>query len=230
MSNLYKRIIVSLVICLSIFLLCFQARAAYFLCMHYKNDPLTPETCQFLADKFGFSSQLYKNYAGEKHSIIWLAGFGTPNGFWADPKGKDKVSWGTLATKYKADVLVVDACYSGRVFDYNIPKGMTVITSTNKCSVSINTVEKWTNGNYIPTLVSMIYCFYSKDPTCKKYVGCTANSFDPQVCQMSIILHSCAQEGYRNVLLNSIQEWPAYHPNFSIGTVMINGKPWRKIK
>ena len=230
MFKLNKNISIILATFMLMLLLYNQTRAADFLCLHYKNDPLTPETCQFLADKFGFGSQLYKNYAGKRHSIIWLAGFGTPGGFWVDPEGKDKVSWGILATKYKANVLVVDACYSGRVFYYNIPKGMTVITSTNKCSVSINTVEKWTNGNYTPTLASMLYCFYSEDPGCKKYVGCTANSFDPQVCQMSIILHSCAEKGYRNILLNSVQEWPADHPNFSIGTAMINGKPWRKIK
>ena len=227
---LYKDLAIVLTICLLILLLCNQTRAADFLCLHYKGDPLTPVTCQFLHDKFGFDSKLYADYAGKKYSIIWLAAFGTPDGFWADPEGKHRIPWNTIVGKYKAAILIVEACYSGQVFRYKIPKGITVITSTNESSVSVNTPEEWSDWNYLPTLASMFYCFYSEDPTCKKYVGCSRSNFDPQVCQMSIILHSCAERGYRNTLLNSVQEWPEDHPNFSIGTVMINGKSWRQIK
>ena len=229
-KRLYKNLAILLILCLSISLLYNQARAADFLCLHYKKDPLTPETCQFLANKFGFTSKLYKNYTGKKHTIIWLSAFGTPDGFWADPGGKHRVPWNTIVNKYKADVLIVEACWSGRVFDYNIPKGMTVITSTNRCSVSVNTPEEWSDWNYLPTLASMFYCYASKDPTCKKYIGCSGPNFDPQVCQMAMFFANCKRKGHGNGLLDMVQMHPDYHPNFSIGTVMIDGKPWRKIK
>ena len=228
MSKLSKISNIVLAIFTLIFLLCFQVRAADFLCLHYKNDPLTPVTCQFLADKFGFASELYSEYAGEKHMVIWLAGFGTPDGFWADPEGKHRVSWSTIVKKYKADVLIVEACYSGQVFRYNIPKDMIVITSTNESSVSTNTPEEWSNWNYLSTLASMLYCYIYKDEGCKKYIGCYGPNFDPQVCQMSMFFTNCSKKGHGDELLDMVQKYPNYHPNFSIGTVLINGKPWRE--
>ena len=230
MSKLSKISNIVLAIFMLILLLCFQARAADFLCLHYKDDPLTPVTCQFLADRFGFTSELYSEYAGEKHTIIWLAGFGTPDGFWADPEGGHRIPWGTIVKRYKADVLIVEACYSGQVFRYNIPEGMTVITSTNEFSVSTNTPEEWSNWDYLPTLASMLYCYIYKDGGCKKYIGCYGPDFDPQVCQMAMFFANCEKKGHGDELLDMVQKYPEYHPNFSIGTAMINGKPWRKIK
>ena len=230
MYKLNKNISIILAAFMLMLLLCSQTKAADFLCLHYKNDPLTPITCQFLADKFGFTSNLYKNYAGKKHTVIWLAGFGTPDGFWTNSEGKYRVPWSTIVKKYKADVLIVEACYSGQVFRYNVPKGMTVITSTNEFSASTNTPEKWSNWDYLPTLASMLYCCIYKDEACKKYIGCYGPDFDPQVCQMSMFFHNCKRKGHGDGLLDMVQMHPDYHPNFSIGTVMINGKPWRQIK
>lgn len=219
-----KIIAIALIAILS---LCTQAYAGRFLCLHYKNDSLTPTTCQFLHDKFGFDSKPYSQYTEKKYDIIWLAGFGTPDGFWSDSEGNNRVSWGALATKYKVKILIVDACYSGKIFDYPIPKGVIIISSTNACSVSVNTPEKWSNGEYIASLASMFYCLYIGS---QKYIGCSGNKADPQVCQMSIIMHSCANWNYRNILLRDIQEYPQYHPDLSIGTVLLNGKPWRSLK
>ena len=218
-----KIFIITLIVVLS---LCTQVQAGKFLCLHYKNDSLTPATCQFMHDKFGFDSKLYSQYAGEKYDIIWLAGFGTPDGFWFDSEGNNRVSWGILATKYKTKILIVDACYSGRIFGYPIPKDMTIISSTNAYSVSVNTPEEWSNEKYIASLASMLYCLLG-NVDCRKYIGCDKENFDPQVCQMSIIMHSCANWNYRRNMLRGIQKYPQDHPDFSIGTVLVNGRPWR---
>jgi hypothetical protein len=225
MKKLFKNFIIVLfacVMCLGSFL-CNPAKASDFLCLHYQDDTLTTNTCKFLSDKFGFSSELYSDYSGEKYSIIWLAGFGTPEGFWADSKGDIKRPWGSLVNEYNTDVLIVDACYSGRVFDYETPNNMMI----NAYSVSANTEEKWLHKGYIASLASMIYCVLTQDMGCKKYIGCIGVA-DPQVCQMSIILNSLSDPIKQGNALRGVYKYPKYHPNFSIGTVLIDGVPWRR--
>lgn len=229
MKKLFKNFVVLLfvcVMCLGSFL-CSPAKASDFICLHYQDDTLTPNTCKFLSNQFGFSSELYSDYTGEKYSIIWLAGFGTPEGFWADSRGNEKLFWGSLVNEYNTDVLIVDACYSGRIFDYETPSNMMIISSTNAYSVSTNTEEEWLHDGYIASLASMIYCVLTQDMGCKKYVGCIGVA-DPQVCQMSIILNSLSDPIKQGNALRCIYRHPEYHPNFSIGTVLIDGVPWRR--
>ena len=174
---------------------------------------------------------LHHRHFIDNNDIVYLSGFGTPDGFWLTYDGKQRLNWCELINNLHTRILLIDSCYSGMVFNCkdfnkNIP---IIITSTLDDAVSVNVpVETKYVSGYTSSFSLMLYLIISQD---KNYItnaddlpGCFGDIIDPQGCQLSII---CKLNNFTDHSFYRLIKYKDYHPNLSIGVTMINGKPWR---
>lgn len=193
-----------------------------------------PETnCEYfdsVCDSLGISNQIlpiskFSIEAAGKFDVVYLSGYGDPEGFIPDVhEGYGTyahIPWKDIA-QIDTSVLLIDACFSGYVFDYP-DKAPTVITSAYK-TPSWNIMVDEDN---VSSFVTMLRCMYDTSYTCPLNIRtCSVGNGlfstpDPEDCQFNLIVDRLFRRGTGSF---SIEQWKP----FSVSTTYINGEPWRK--
>jgi len=202
---------------------------AKILCFNY-GDSLTTNTCLLVKKTFErmFPHDDFemKNISEIKEKrfyakIIYIAGYGQPEkGFWLDKRGLEKINWCKILENLNAYVLLIDSCYSGKIFECQNKRIPIIISSTTGNCVSVNNIV---NGKPYSTFSLMLACLVGLFPECEKIKGCNF-PFSPQVCQLGWIL---LKHNWSNQTLEFLLDFPDLHPNICLGTTLFNGKPWK---
>ena len=144
--------------------------------------------------------------------IVIFSGFGHYSGLFLDTNFErfdNILTWEEVAS-YGRKVLVIDACYAGCFFR-KTSRRKGVITSTG-CENSVNIFYK---DGWYGTLAVALNCLYNKQFNCP--VNCRQFGNDVDACQFRLITESLCGETVRFL------KWE--HP--SVGTALVEGKPWR---
>ncbi len=150
------------------------------------------------------------------------------NGFFTkysiDAIDNTRIPWKDIAEKIHVNLLLVDSCFSGYVFDYQCAS-ITVITSANK-TPSWNVILE--DGTNVSSFIVMLRCIFDVNYNCPEAVRQCAkynskwfkNFIDPQACQFNIIVDKTFRRSNNHFDLKT-------DPVCGVTTVYINGKPWR---
>jgi len=164
------------------------------------------------------------------YEVVYLSGYGLIDGFFTkysvDAVDSTRIPWKDLAEKIDVDLLLVDACFSGYIFDYNNASTV-VITSANKTPSWNVILDKRDNLN-VSSFVIMLRCIFDVNydcpinvKQCAKYNSMWFAGFiDPQECQFNLIVEKTIRNTYMNFSMKT-------DPVVGITTTYINGIPWR---
>ena len=188
-------------------------------CFHYGTG-ITLSNCIVLHKVLNLKLAEMDKLFQSSFDIAYINGYGSVDGFWLTTDGSKKLDWCSLVNKVKAKVVVIDACYSGMVFYCNSTEDKLIITSTNAYSMSANLYAPQLH-RWVSSLVFAIWCVVTGN--CGDIPGCVY-PVDMQVCQFGLI---AKYNTWDTETLRVLYELKDLHPNVSVGTVMINGEPWR---
>jgi len=161
------------------------------------------------------------------YDIVYISGYGDATGFISNEHeghgAYEHIPWKTLA-QINTQVLLVDACYSGMIFDYPYSAG-TVITSAYK-SPSWNIMVPGDNGSdNVSSFVVMLRCMFDPNYECPEPIPeCGKGSFtpsDPEGCQFNLVLDYLFRRPIGKIILPLEEQ-------YTVSTAYINGKPWRR--
>ena len=198
-------------------------------CLYYPNVPFTADTCSLFATTarnfFGEGTEVnlipYDDvWLSIDVDVLYLAGFGSPYGYWRDSYGDSVIPWCDLANRVRAKVLLIDSCYSGEAA--RCPTDKLLITSTGFQALSVNMPVSSRWGN-VSSFVVALYCLTTHE-YCQEYVACQRR--DPQLCHLQLIVE--ALKTYEDRLPNSSLSDVNLHPDVQVGVIHLNGGPFRE--
>ena len=205
-------------------------------CICFYNDAYyytTQETCKiyakFFKDVFNETCEikpLYKFEDNKTYDKVILVSMGHYKGVWKEEVSSPEnitednfITYKQLA-KVKANIMILDACYVGYIFDYH-PIAKYVITSTGKEN-SWNPLVYIKNSGYknIGSLALALNCMFNHKFHCP--INCIGT--DINTCQLSLIFNMFYSQIWDYKLYsNELYDWE--FP--SMGSCMINGIPCR---
>ena len=159
-------------------------------------------------------------------NIVILSSYGSTHGLFKDDDYNNDsndpskiIPWKDIAN-IKVDLLIIDACYSGYIFNYNTKSNIT-ITSTY-IEPSWNIIDNY--GINVSSFVTTFRCIYDDNYVCPvDYKMCSYENMDFATCQLNIILYNIEKNKW-----TYIKMFPWEYP--AIGTAHINGKIFRTLK
>lgn len=159
-----------------------------------------------------------------ENDILILSGFGSNYGMFLDNNysqeyNNNMIYWYEIA-KLTNKIIIIDSCYSGRIFDFTKDNTNIIITSTGT-EPSWNILDNY-NKN-ISSFVATFRCIYDKYYDCPIDLDYCFENFS--LCQFKIILSYLKSLSDNWIYTFYFYEWE--YP--AIGSALINNKIFKRL-